>query len=215
MPRQMPDFAAELADRISIAAQLPATFEQLKARALPGSVEHRLLHVKRIEAAYEMAFLRVFIAWEDALEQSFIRYLSGCSNSVSPATPAPTIVFSKTIALAELQLYGGNQYLLWHNPTQVITRSKKFFALGKHEQIFQSNLARLVAFASIRHRIAHGQDDSRNKFDLATMLLVGKRYHGGRPGPFLRDFDTSVAPARRWIDSIASEFVSLIRQITP
>ena len=214
----MPDFGRMLSARVATSLQLPATFEQLRLHALPGTIEHRLLHPRRIESAYEMAFLRVFIAWEDVLEQSFIRYLSGYQNAIGGYAPAAGIAFSGSVAAAEIQLYGAKDYLLWHNPNHVIARSRRFFNLGLHEQVCQSNLARLIAFAAVRHRIAHGQADARVKFDNATMLLVGKRYHGGRPGSFLRELEPSTmhpAPPRRWIEAISSEFVALINQIVP
>jgi hypothetical protein len=214
----MPDFGRVLNARISNSLQLPAALERLRLHLQPGTPEHRLLHPRRIETAYEMAFLRVFIAWEDVLEQSFIRYLSGYENSIGSYAPIGGITFSRSIAAAETQLYGTQHYLLWHNPNQVIARSRSFFNLGLHEQVCQSNLARLNAFAAIRHRIAHGQDDAKTKFDNATMLLVGKRYPGGRPGPFLRELEATTIPQmqpRRWIEAISAEFAALIQQIVP
>jgi hypothetical protein len=215
MPRRMPDFGGVLNLKIFNSVQLPTALEALHVLAKPGSKEYKLLHPRRIEAAYEMAFLRVFIAWEDVLEQSFIRYLAGYANSIGQLTPAAGIGFSRDIVAAESQLFGNNQYLLWHNPLHVIKRSQKFFSMGMHEHICQSNFARLEAFAAIRHRIAHGQDDARKKFDNATMLLAGRRYHGGRPGLFLRDWDPQSTLSRKWIDVISSEFIALIRQIVP
>src|SRR6266851_5231591 len=104
MPRRMPDFGRLLSSRVAVAAQLPATFETLRANAAPGSREHRLLHPTRIEAAYEMAFLRIFIAWEDLLEQSFIRYLCGYHNSTGGQTPAAGVTFAGTVTASEAQL---------------------------------------------------------------------------------------------------------------
>lgn len=215
MPRRMPDFGKLLSSRITIAAQLPATFETLRAHAEPGSNEHKLLHPARIESAYEMAFLRIFIAWEDVLEQSFIRYLCGYKSVTGTQAPATGVTFTGTVSAAESQLYAGSSYLLWHNPQHVINRSRKFFSNGLHEHICQSNFARLTDLASVRHRVAHGQDDSKSKFDAATMRLAGKRYRGSRPGPFLRDWDSSCSPPRRWLDVLAAEFVGLIGQIVP
>src|SRR5437016_9100007 len=127
MMRRMPDFGKLLSKRITIAAQLPKTFEALRALAQPGSKEHNLLHPTRIESAYEMAFLKVFIAWEDVLEQSFIRYLCGYGNSAGPQTPVASVTFAGKLNAAEAQLYAGSNYLLWHNPQHVIKRSKRFF----------------------------------------------------------------------------------------
>jgi hypothetical protein len=72
----------------------------------------------------------------------------------------------------------------------------------------------LEVFAAVRHRIAHGQEDARRKFDLATMNLCGKRYRGSRAGKFLRDWDTSTAVSLRWLESMATGLEGLSSQIT-
>jgi hypothetical protein len=77
----------------------------------------------------------------------------------------------------------------------------------------QSSAARLAMFAAIRHRVAHGQDDAKQKFNQATMFLCGRRYRGARPGSFLRDWDTSSQPNRRWLEVISLELANLARQI--
>jgi hypothetical protein len=104
------------------------------------------------------------------------------------------------------------QYRLWHNPTQIIARCHGFIVNGYHETVVSSNLARLNHFAAIRHRIAHAQSHARAQFDHATMNLAAKRYKGGRPGKFLRDWES---PSRRWLEGIADELKHLANQITP
>jgi len=62
---------------------------------------------------------------------------------------------------------------------------------------------RLDQYAKIRNRIAHGQPHAIREFELAAMILCGRRNFGSRAGRFLRTFDTTVTPQRRWIESIA------------
>jgi hypothetical protein len=38
-------------------------------------------------------------------------------------------------------------------------------------------------------------------------------YHLSRPGKFLRDWDTSTAPRKRWIDVTIDEMTAIIRQL--
>ncbi len=46
-----------------------------------------------------------------------------------------------------------------------------------------------------------------------TVTLSARTYPGSRPGKFLRDWDTSALPPRRWLDSIVAELTSVAAQI--
>ncbi len=169
-------------------------------------------HPARIEHLYELAFLRVFIEWEIFLEQTFVRYLCGY-RSIHGLYPPTAGSYCTTIFAAGSLIFGTNGFALWHNPTRVVNRSQQHLTLCPHEVVIQSNIARLEHFAAVRHRIAHGQIDAKRKFDAATMALCGRRYRGGRPGRFLRDWDRSVTPSRRWLEAVGLELVGLARQI--
>src|SRR5262249_28723097 len=108
---------------------------------------------------------------------------------------------------------GASGFALWHNPAVVIRRSRLHLRLCPHEVIIMSNTARLENLSAVRHRIVHGQDDAKKKFNTATMALCGRRYPGARPGRFLRDWDRSTTPNRRWLETLGSELVGLARQI--
>ncbi|MBA2704374.1 MAG: DUF262 domain-containing protein [Blastocatellia bacterium] len=116
------------------------------------------------------------------------------------------------LVIAETAVLGSMPFRLWHNPSQIVTRSQGFIVSGLHETIISSNLTRLHQFAAIRHRIAHAQEHARAQFDTATMSLAARRYKGGRPGKFLRDWES---PTRRWLNAISDELKSLSTQITP
>lgn len=212
----MPDLAASFRSRIDSCLGLPEGLVQLRARLLPGSPEARLLHQKRIDTSYESVFLRIFVAWEDFLEASFLRFLCGyitptCTPIFNPSSGPNTP--ARNLAAANLLILGGQQYKLWHNPNHVKNRSIGFFTAGRHETILSSSIARIEYFASIRHRIAHGQEDARIKFDLATMNLAGRRYPGAKPCLFLRDWVPGASPRIRWIEAISNELHGLALQI--
>lgn len=209
----MPDLRAELQRRTFEGLALAQFGEIARLEAARGSRTRAALHPVRLEALYEMAFLRVFVSWEAFLEQAFFRYLCGYASVHGTATPIPGSNFLPTLAQAELAVLNGNTYVLWHSPAKVVTRCRRFFNASTIETIVSSNTSRLEAFAAIRHRIAHAQTDARNKFDAATMSLVGRRYPGARAGAFLRDRDPTASPPERWLDRLAQELISLAHQV--
>ncbi|MBI5618443.1 MAG: hypothetical protein HY943_19375 [Gammaproteobacteria bacterium] len=209
----MPDLHAELRRRAFEALALAEVGEIARIEAASGSRTRAGLHPIRLEALYEMAYLRVFVSWEAFLEQAFLRYLCGYASAHGTATPRAGTAFCSTLAQAETAVLNGNAYVLWHNPSKIIARCRRFFSVSQVESVIASNTARLDAFAAVRHRIAHAQADAKAKFDLATMTLYGRRYPGSRAGSFLRDRDISVAPPERWLDRLAQELISLSRQI--
>jgi len=126
----------------------------------------------------------------------------------------PGVSYAKTLSESQQLAYGGRDFALWHNPEKVIERARRFFLNGRVEQILASDLSMLSWYGNIRHRVAHGHDDSRRKFDLATMGLAGRRVPGGRPGLFLRSMAVEEGGIR-WIDKVGKDFVALAEQITP
>jgi hypothetical protein len=207
MSRSMPHYASAFRHRVVHSLELAEAGE---FAALSSARPE--WHTARIEYLYELAFLRLFIEWEIFLEQTFLRYLCGY-RSIHGLYAPTSGSYCTSITAAQGLIFGRNGFALWHNPTTVISRSRQHLNFCPHEIIIGSSAARLENFAAVRHRIAHGQDDAKQKFNSATMALCGRRYRGGRPGRFLRDWDRSVAPNRRWLDTIGQEVVGLARQI--
>lgn len=216
MPRSMPALAGRFRAVYDAGAKLVAGAEAAKASALADASVRRWLHPRRLEILYEVSYLRLFTAWEDFLEQTFLRYLCGYENSNGRVALVTGRQYCQNLIDARATVYGQNDYILWHNPRKyVIQRSAHFFSYGPHEAVASSALAPLERMANIRHRIAHDTDDSRVKFDAATMAFCGKRYPGGRPGRFLRDVDHSGATPQRYLKTIAEELMAYAGQICP
>ena len=209
----MPNFGADFRLRLSDALKLAEIGEVARLEAARGSRTRANLYPTRLEALYEMAYLRVFVSWEAFLEQIFLRYLCGYTSTIGIATPIAGTGYLPTLSRAEQAVLGGNAYVLWHNPGRVVARCRKFFVVCTVENVVLSNIARLDSLAAIRHRITHAQEDARRKFDLATMSLAGKRYRGARPGAFLRDWDRSVTPSVRWLERLTLELDGLAAQL--
>ena len=210
----MPSLANSFRDGVVRATSLAQAGEQAQVMLSGLSRGAPPLYPARLELLYEMAYLRVFIEWETFLEQSFLRYLCGYTNTIGQQAMVQGNYYS-TLATAETAILGNRQYVLWHNPSAVVGRSKAFFSTGLHESVLASNLTRLDWFAAIRHRVAHAQPHARKEFDRATMSLNGFRYQGGRPGKFLRDWHPYATPRTRWLEIVGGELINLARQITP
>lgn len=217
MPKQIPRYDLELSEHADAAREMVLAGE--KARVIMGSD----WTIKRLEFLYELAYLRVFIAWEQVLESIFYRSLCGYASSSGLEDLVCGKYYSK-IAEAETAVLASENktYLLWHNPWNVMTRLRKHIgplppsnpptpALQEHA--IASNSARLAAFSAVRHRIVHEQKDGKTKFDDATLLFSGKTYPASRPGKFLRDTDTNSIPHRKWIETAIAELTGLAGQM--
>jgi hypothetical protein len=214
----MPQLSGQLRQKVDDAIDLARAGEMIRTAAGAGTAAWKQFHIARLELLYELALMRIFIEWEVFLEETFFRYLCGYSSAFGVATIASGTFFSR-LADAEAAVLGSRPYVLWYNPAAVISRSQQFFPGSpgspgsRHEIVVASSTARLQSIAAVRHRIVHGQKDARLKFDTATMLLCGKRYRGARPGRFLRDWDWSSTPGKRWLESIGDELCGLASQI--
>ena len=172
----------------------------------------------RLEALYELAYVRVFAAWELCLEALFYRSLCGYASGAGQETLVMGNYYPH-LAAAEAAVLGGRSFLLWHNPQRVIDRCKHHIKSGiagcpaVQETILASNLATLDDFSFIRHRIVHDQSNAKQKFDGATLRLAGRTYLASRPGRFLRDWRSPASPQMRWLEAIVSELVSLTKQL--
>lgn len=172
----------------------------------------------RLEALYELAYLRAFAAWEICLEAVFYRSLCGYASSAGQETLVSGNYYPN-LATAEAAVLGKNSYYLWHNPQRVIKRCKGYIKSGipgcpaLQETILASNLSNLADFSFIRHRIVHDQSDGKQKFDGATLRLAGRTYPASRPGRFLRDWSSPASRQMRWLEAIVSELVALTKQL--
>lgn len=208
----MPPLAESFAASCERAQDFATAVEVARTR-LGSPVGRQVLDIYKLELAYELAYLRVFTAWESFLEESFLRYMCGYSADHGQEQLTAGRVYSSNLSSARETLYQGRRYMLWHNPGGVINRATTYFSHSKHELVLASMQGRIEHYASIRHRVAHA--GGQIKFDLATMALAGRRYRASRPGRFLRCPVPHSPNPMRWIDQIVLDFRGLAFQIVP
>lgn len=213
MPRTLFPVCDAFSADVTKALELSTAAELVRISAPTGSQGRKLFNYSKLELIYELSYLRVFALWERFLEESFHRLLCGYTTGGNAIAMAPTQTRPPTLSDAVLQVLNGRQYVLWHNPTVVIDRSKKFLVAAPHESVTSSALASISSLADIRHHIAHSTPDTQQKYHQATMTMAGARY-GNAAGRFLRT--TTVDPItgvqKRWLHMLADQLVSLSRQ---
>jgi len=164
---------------------------------------------------YEAAYLLAFSAWENMLEQAFLRFLCGYENGAG--VPLKTSTWSRPSKLddATTLILNGRRYLLWHGAQYVIDRSKGYFVSGPHEVVLNSVLADLEDFAAIRHYVAHRNADTTIKFQLAATRLTGAPIHGARAGRMLRSstIDPVTGLQVTWLERISADLGRYALQI--
>lgn len=206
----MPDLRGDLISQLGESLDLVRAAEAASASMPAGSQLRRDFGAYKLHLIHELAFLRIFLAWEEFLEETFVRYM--CGYSAQGTVENLSGGRFATITSARQALYGGRQYILWHDPTRNAQRCAQFVAGGRHEVAMHVWQPRLEHFAAIRHRVAHSQEDARVKFDQAAIRLAQRRYPRSRPGRLLRDWSTSVPPVR-YLTVFARDFRTIASQI--
>lgn len=143
----------------------------------------------KVEIIAELAFLRIFMAWENFLEESFIRYAIGAE---SPSGYKPTkLVNPQNMAHALNLICSGRDYVSWNSASEVVSRSDIFFKDGEpYKNILEGVAGNLNDMNTIRNGIAHKSPISRKKFHdfVRIRTRFGHGIRGITPGRFLLRF---------------------------
>lgn len=216
MARNLRPLVRLLGTQIDEAANLVHAAEVIRNAAPVTSHERRIFSFRQIEAMYELAYFRIFAAWEVFLEESFLRLMCGFEGAghIHPTkAPAP-----RTIQDARLAVLGGRRFKPWHDPTVVVDRTRVFFFPVPgidvpHDSVVSSALILIKDYGDIRHHIAHLTDDTCTNYHAATMRLCGVRF-GRRAGRFLRSehIDSATGLRSRWLDRICTDLKGLASQ---
>jgi len=120
----------------------------------------------------ESAFLRIFIAWETFIENSFVDYLLNEPSILNnrPAKWANPIDKDH----AQQIIIGNQRHMDWSNPEAIRKVSQIFFHQG---YVFNTSLSAinndLMDLKTIRNSAAHMSSTTTNKLDgLSTRILV-------------------------------------------
>jgi hypothetical protein len=180
----------------------------------PPTTEVRMkLKVPQLEALYESAFLRIFTFWEVFLEDSTVRLMARSSTiSYAPAAAAGKKLY-RSLSDSRTALYGGRDYLLWHDPIRSADRVAHYLVSSPVELELRSRQYWLMSLAQVRHRIAHASADADNKFRAAALDLTGATFRS-RPGRLLRGSRPANAlNPKKWILVFCDELQDSVDRI--
>lgn len=138
----------------------------------------------QVEIIAELAFLRIFIAWENFLEESFIRYLVG---GKAPSGYSPRrFVNPPNMKIAMKIISGDRDYIKWNSAGEIIARSRIYFKDGEpYKTALEAATTDLDEVNTIRNRIAHKSNNTKNKFNDFIRRKFGHGKRGMTPGRFL------------------------------
>jgi hypothetical protein len=189
-------------DNIDKALQLVSDSENYRIITQTGQLSR--ISVRQKELFASLALLRMHLAWEDYIENVFLRYICGARTSTgySPTLLSPS---TPNLRTASTILLGRNNYLNW-SPTNIESRARQFFRLGE-PFISTINISRnaLQEISTIRNRFAHRSESAYLEFEIIVRNALGFMPRGINSGRFLLMNDPANPHSHiRFIDKYAT-----------
>lgn len=171
----------------------------------------------RIEQFAGLALLDIHLAWEEFLENVFLRYMCGAHAS---SGYAPSLLFSpeRRIAAAFARLLPSGQNFLDWNAHQVLNRARIYFDQGGEPFFTAISAARqtISDISIVRNRFAHRSDYAAQNFRRLVLREFGHIPRGINPGRFL--LTTHASPAaggQRYLEFYANVLLGAGNTIVP
>jgi len=185
------------------------------------------LHPKQAAVIREMAFLYVFAAWEEFVEESFVKYMTGSGTKAF----VPALRCGKCDNMSHaLKVLSGRpdydprkHYMSWTSPKIVIQRAKVFFDSGlPFSFVLNKYLVELADARVLRNHIAHRSDSTQKDFQKMLKTYGRIMQSGDSVGWFLgrnasKKFTHLPASAIRasYFDAFLSMFEDAAKAIVP
>ncbi len=148
--------------------------------------EMRPIAQSKVYLITELAFLQLFLTWEDFLEQTFIRYMCGGKTESGYSSESRTRAQNLDHAL-EILKGPSRPYIEWVDGREIQDRAKTFFQDGEpYCSAIGGAITQLNEMRKIRNRIAHRSKSSEQQFEELARQLLGHRPKGLTPGLLLR-----------------------------
>lgn len=163
------------------------------------------IHVRDVEEIAGLALLKMTLAWESFVEDSFLRYLCG-ARSMAGVAPGLLVPKESTLENAFKALAGGSQFLGWHPDSTVKRANKTFNAGAPYATAVGGAKSDLIEMADVRNRIAHRSDHSVDAFQTVVRNHLGFVPRGMTPGRFL----LSVLPGKGGLTALEHYSAQLI-----
>jgi hypothetical protein len=144
----------------------------------------RPLLADEVGAIAELAYLRVYLAWERFLEQAFLRYMCGAKDrrlTVKCYIKAPSIEQAVALVIPE-----GRSYIEWGEANRLRERADRYFRNGEpFRTALTPALVLLDEMRFVRNQIAHSSDQAQRNFHAIVRRSLGHVPPGISAGGFL------------------------------
>jgi hypothetical protein len=176
------------------------------------SINESTFHPRVAFKVVGLAFLSIVAAWEEYIENSFLRYMAG-AKSESSYSPKLRIGKCKSTTHAIQVLTGvvnsndATRFLRWNDYDWVSARASIFFQKGEpYSRISTGFQQRLKDAQIIRNRVAHSSSKARHQFRRMTNLNIGEPAnspmdYGFSPGKYLVYNNPEIIFDKSWVDS--------------
>lgn len=164
-------------------------------QALPGRSPRSQgdgLYAKQVAQIIELAFMGMVSAWEEFLEASLVRYMTGTATKTTGYCPTPKfgratdLNHAYEILSNDPEYKRGKAYLKVTDPRSVWRTADFFF--DPHPYGALNGKDSLIRHASaIRNRVAHNSEKCRKAFKVTATSLLGTKQltSGYQPGTLL------------------------------
>lgn len=133
---------------------------------------------------YELSFLKMFLAWEYFIENTFIIYMLGKEKNIRYRPKA--YVMPKDEKHAYDFVRGDRDFADWSSPDIVIRKAKLFFEDGMpYRDALSPSRGDIQNMKTIRNAIVHMSLESREKFKTLVRSKLGYAKSKITPGEFL------------------------------
>jgi hypothetical protein len=172
-----------------------------------------LISAKRRDSLTELAFFRVFSAWEAFLEETFILYMLG--QQAPRGRKVRRYGFPPNEDAAYEWVADGREYAKW-TPDNVKPRAKRLFRDGRpFEAALTSHHNLLFQLKTVRNAIAHDSANARQKFEDLVRNELRALPPNTTPGSFLLNIKPRTAPPVSFLEFYFDEIVKVADKIVP
>lgn len=115
-----------------------------------------------------LAFLSIVTAWEEYIEETFLRYMVGCQTDTGYApvlrlAPCRDLVHAGQVLSATFDAQERPRFLPWNDYSWVVSAAKVYFQRGEPYSLVSDRFRdRLKDAQIIRNRVAHTSQKSKN-----------------------------------------------------
>lgn len=172
-----------------------------------------LIDSKRRDSLTELAFFRVFSAWEAFLEEAFILYMLG--QQAPRGRKIQRYGFPPNEGAAYEWVADGRDYAKW-SPDHVKPRAKRLFKDGRpFEAALSSHHNLLFQVKTVRNAIAHDSASARKKFEDLVRNELTAVPHSATPGSFLLTIKPRETPPITFLEFYFKEIKRVADRIVP